>query len=197
MLTSVGRPALLAALLLLAGVLGAPAAGPSIYDQNFTVTDIGGSPRQLNDYRGKVLIVVNVASKCGFTDSNYQGLQQLYSKYREQGLEVLAFPCNQFGQQEPGSNAEIASFAKSQQGASFPLFAKVDVNGASAAPLFTWLKANTHGEDAQRDLGWNFVKFLLDRSGRPVRRYAWDFPPTLEADVQRLLAEPASQESEL
>ncbi|PRW60772.1 glutathione peroxidase [Chlorella sorokiniana] len=186
-----------AALLLLVGVLGAPAAGPSLFDQNFTATDIGGSPRQLSDYRGKVLLVVNVASKCGFTDSNYQGLQQLYSKYREQGLEVLAFPCNQFGQQEPGSNAEIAQFAKSQYGASFPLFAKVDVNGAGAAPLFSWLKANTLGEDAKRDLGWNFVKFLLDRNGRPFKRYAWDFAPALEADVQRLLAEPASEESEL
>lgn len=136
---------------------------------HLTVKLNGGESKALSDFRGKVLLIVNVASKCGFTPQ-YQGLQQLYARFRDQGFEVLGFPCDQFGHQEPGSDSEIRSFCHENYGIAFPLFAKIKVNGAGEDPLYTFLKRQKGGllSDA---IKWNFTKFLVDRHGRVVRRY--------------------------
>ena len=146
-----------------------------------------GEMLDLSGKLGKVLLVVNTASKCGFTPQ-YDGLEQLWRTYGERGFEVLAFPCNQFGQQEPGSAEEIDSFCKVNFGVSFPLMAKVEVNGPGADPLFDWLKAEAPGVLGTKAIKWNFTKFLIDRQGRVVRRYAPnDKPESLAADIEKLL----------
>jgi glutathione peroxidase len=157
----------------------------TIFD--FTVNDIAGKPVKLDRYRGKVLLVVNTASKCGFTPQ-YKGLEALYEKYHARGLEILGFPCNQFGGQEPGTEKEIAQFCELNFGVTFPLFAKVDVNGEQAAPVYKYLKAEKPGLLGSEAIKWNFTKFLVDRDGRPVKRYAPnDTPESLADDIEKAL----------
>ncbi|HEX7858371.1 MAG TPA: glutathione peroxidase [Sphingobium sp.] len=149
-----------------------------IYD--FTVRTISGQDAPLSDYRGRVLLIVNTASKCGFTPQ-YEGLEALYRDLQDRGLVVLGFPCNQFGAQEPGDAEEIASFCKLTYDVDFPMFAKVDVNGPQASPLFAWLKEEAPGLLGSKGIKWNFTKFLVDREGRVVDRYA----PTTKPDAIR------------
>jgi glutathione peroxidase len=156
-----------------------------IYD--FTVEDIAGKPVKLDRYKGKVMLVVNTASECGFTPQ-YQGLEKLYKQFHRKGLEVLGFPCNQFGEQEPGSEKEIASFCEVNYGVTFPLFRKIDVNGDNAAPLYKWLKKEKPGLLGTGAIKWNFTKFLVDRKGEVVARYAPnDTPESLQGDIEKLL----------
>jgi len=158
---------------------------PSIYD--ITVKDIHGEDVSLDRYRGKVMLIVNTASKCGFTPQ-YEGLEALYKKHHAKGLEVLGFPCNQFGAQEPGTESEIASFCELNYGVTFPMFAKVDVNGDDAAPLWQWLKTQKPGLLGSEGIKWNFTKFLVDRQGKVVARYApTDKPESIAADVEQFL----------
>ena len=157
----------------------------TLYD--FTVDDIQGKPVKLDRYKGKVLLVVNTASKCGFTPQ-YKGLETLYEKLHGKGLEILGFPCNQFGAQEPGSEAAIAQFCEVNYGVTFPLFAKVDVNGANAAPLYRYLKAEKPGLLGSEAIKWNFTKFLVNREGEVVARYAPnDTPESIAGDIQKKL----------
>jgi glutathione peroxidase len=154
---------------------------------DFTVKMPGGKELSLAEKAGKVLLVVNTASKCGFTPQ-YDGLEALWRKYGERGFEVLAFPCNQFGGQEPGSAEEIESFCKVNFGVSFPLMAKIEVNGANADPLYQWLKQKAPGVLGTKGIKWNFTKFLIGRDGKVVRRYGpTDKPEKLEADIEALL----------
>jgi glutathione peroxidase len=141
----------------------------AIYD--FTVRDIAGREVPLSDYRGKALLIVNTASKCGFTPQ-YEGLEALYRELGPRGLVVLGFPCNQFGAQEPGDAAEIANFCKLTYDVTFPMFAKIEVNGTQANPLYVWLKGEAPGVAGIEAIKWNFTKFLVDRNGRAVERYA-------------------------
>ncbi|KAK6116884.1 hypothetical protein DH2020_049375 [Rehmannia glutinosa] len=150
--------------------------------------DIDGNDVSLSKFKGRVLLIVNVASKCGLTSSNYSELSHLYEKYKTQGFEILAFPCNQFGGQEPGSNPEIKQFACTRFKAEFPIFDKVDVNGPNTAPVYQFLKSNAGGFLGDM-VKWNFEKFLVDKNGKVVERY----PPTtspfqIEKDIQKLLA---------
>ena len=157
----------------------------TLYD--FTVSDMAGQPVALDRYKGKVLLVVNTASKCGFTPQ-YKGLEALYRKYQDRGLAVLGFPCNQFGAQEPGNEQEIATFCETNFDVTFPMFAKVDVNGDNAAPLYRYLKSAKPGLLGTEAIKWNFTKFLVDRSGNVVARYAPnDTPESLEGDVAKAL----------
>ena len=157
----------------------------TLYD--FTVNDIAGQPVKLDRYQGKVVLVVNTASKCGFTPQ-YKGLETLYRKYKDQGLEVLGFPCNQFGAQEPGNEQEIATFCETNYDVTFPMFAKVDVNGDDTAPVYRYLKSEKPGLLGTEKIKWNFTKFLVDRSGKVVARYAPnDTPESLEGDVAKAL----------
>jgi glutathione peroxidase len=154
---------------------------------DFTATLPNGEALALADKLGKVLLVVNTASKCGFTPQ-YAGLEALWRKYRDRGFEVIGFPCNQFGAQEPGNAEEIASFCSLNYDVSFPLMAKIDVNGDGAAPLYQWLKAEAPGVMGTKGVKWNFTKFLIGRDGKVVRRYApTDKPEKLEADIEALL----------
>jgi len=154
---------------------------------DFTVRDIAGQNVSLADFRGKVLLIVNTASRCGFT-SQYEGLEALYRQLNDRGLVVLGFPCNQFGAQEPGSEQEIADFCKLTYGVSFPMFAKVDVNGPDASPLFVWLKDEAPGEPPAAPIKWNFAKFLVDRQGNVVDRFASAVTPDmLSEDIEGLL----------
>ena len=154
---------------------------------DFTVTTNRGEPLDLAEKKGKVLLVVNTASKCGFTPQ-YDGLEKLYEQYRDRGFEVLGFPCNQFGNQEPGDADEIAEFCKVNFGVSFPLMQKVDVNGAAASPLFDWMKGEAPGLMGSKAIKWNFTKFLIDREGKVVRRYApQDTPTRIARDIEKLL----------
>jgi glutathione peroxidase len=153
----------------------------------FTVSDIHGQPKNLADYKGKVLLIVNTASQCGFTPQ-YEGLQALYDRYRERGLLVLGFPCNQFGGQEPSDNAQIAQFCETKFSVTFPLFGKVTVNGGDAAPLYKYLRSAARGILGSERIKWNFTKFLVSKDGRLVKRY----PPThkpekLGDDIEALL----------
>lgn len=153
----------------------------------FSATDIDGVERSLSEYAGKALLIVNVASKCGFTPQ-YAGLEQLWRDYRDRGLVVLGFPCDQFGHQEPGDEAEIRSFCSLNYDVSFPMFAKIDVNGANAHPLWQWLKKEKGGLLGIGAIKWNFSKFLLGRDGRVVARYApTDTPASLAADIGKVL----------
>ena len=157
----------------------------TIYD--FTVDDIEGKPVKLDRFKGKVLLVVNTASKCGFTPQ-YKGLEALYRKYHERGLEVLGFPCNQFGAQEPGSEQEIATFCQTNYDVTFPMFAKIDVNGDATAPLYRYLKHEKPGLLGTEAIKWNFTKFLVDRDGSVVARYAPnDTPESIEREVAKVL----------
>ncbi|MEI6641576.1 MAG: glutathione peroxidase [Novosphingobium sp.] len=154
---------------------------------DFTVKMPGGKEMNLADKAGKVLLVVNTASKCGFTPQ-YDGLEALWRKYGERGFEVLAFPCNQFGGQEPGTADEIESFCKVNFGVSFPLMSKIEVNGANADPLYQWLKQKAPGVLGTKGIKWNFTKFLIGRDGKVVRRYGpTDKPEKLEKDIEALL----------
>ena len=158
----------------------------SIYD--FTVKDIHGKPVPFDRYKGKVLLIVNTASQCGFTPQ-YKGLETLYKKMHARGLEVLGFPCNQFGAQEPGGEEEIESFCEVNYGVTFPMFAKIDVNGDKAAPVYQYLKSAKPGLLGTEAIKWNFTKFLVNRSGAVVKRYApGDEPASIDAEVAALLA---------
>ena len=154
---------------------------------DFTVTTNKCEARDLEQKLGKVLLVVNTASKCGFTPQ-YDGLEELYQRYGDQGFEVLAFPCNQFGKQEPGDADEIEQFCKVNFGLTFPLMAKVDVNGDDASPLFDWMKAEAPGLMGSKTIKWNFTKFLIDREGNVVKRYGpADAPKGIAKDIEKLL----------
>jgi len=158
---------------------------PSIYD--FSVDDIHGKPVKLDKYRNKVMLIVNTASKCGFTPQ-YKGLEALYEKFHGKGLEILGFPCNQFGAQEPGTEQEIAQFCELNYGVTFPLFAKVEVNGANAAPVYKYLKAERPGLLGSEAIKWNFTKFLVDRKGNVLARYAPnDTPESMAGDIEKAL----------
>ncbi|MCA1197478.1 glutathione peroxidase [Sphingomonas sp. R647] len=146
-----------------------------------------GERTDLSSYAGDVLLVVNVASKCGFTPQ-YTGLEELHRRYGTRGFEVLGFPCNQFGAQEPGDAAEIANFCSLTYDVTFPVFGKVDVNGADAAPLYRWLKKEAPGLFGTEGIKWNFTKFLIDREGNVVERYAPQTKPEdIAADIEKLL----------
>ncbi len=149
------------------------------------LTRIDGSQTSLAEYRNKVLLIVNTASHCGFT-SQYAGLESLFRKYQDQGLVVLGFPCNQFGAQEPGDESQIASFCETKFDISFPMFSKVDVNGPHAHPLFVALKSKAKGVLGSEAIKWNFTKFLVNRDGEVVQRYA---PLTKPEDIQAEVAE--------
>lgn len=154
---------------------------------DFTVEAADGKPLDLSEKLGKVLLVVNVASKCGFTPQ-YEGLEELQRKYADRGFEVLGFPCNQFGAQEPGNAEEIASFCKLTYDVTFPVLRKVEVNGAGASPLYDWMKSEAPGLMGSKSVKWNFTKFLIDREGRVVRRYApTDAPAAIARDIEKLL----------
>ena len=157
----------------------------TLYD--FTAVDIKGQEIPLSTYRGKVLLIVNTASKCGFTPQ-YEGLEALYRDLQERGLVVLGFPCNQFGAQEPGDAAEIASFCSLTYDVSFPMFAKIDVIGPKENPLYAWLKAEAPGLLGTQSIKWNFTKFLVDGSGKVVGRFApADKPEALRKEILALL----------
>jgi glutathione peroxidase len=150
-------------------------------------TTIDGATKKLGDYAGKVMLIVNVASRCGFTPQ-YAGLEALYRKFADRGLVVLGFPCNQFGAQEPGSEKEIASFCSSTYDVTFPMFAKIDVNGEKAHPLYRLLKHDAPGILGSEAIKWNFTKFLVDREGHVVKRYAsTDTPDQIAKDIEGLL----------
>ena len=154
---------------------------------DFHATTLDGQDRDLGDYVGDVVLVVNTASKCGLTPQ-YEGLQQLYDDYADQGLVVLGFPCDQFGHQEPGDEAEIKNFCSLNYDVKFPLFAKVDVNGSNAHPLYKYLKKEAKGLLGSESIKWNFTKFLVDKDGNVVRRYAsTDTPQSIEKDVAAAL----------
>ncbi|WP_324075861.1 MAG: glutathione peroxidase [Erythrobacter sp.] len=154
---------------------------------DFTVTTNRGAELDLKEKLGKVLLVVNTASKCGFTPQ-YDGLEKLYQDYKDKGFEVLGFPCNQFGAQEPGNADEIEQFCKINFGVTFPLMAKIDVNGADASPLFDWMKSEKKGLMGTTAIKWNFTKFLIDRQGNVVKRYApTDKPDAIAKDIEKLL----------
>ena len=158
----------------------------TIFD--FHATSIRGDDVSLERYRGKVLLIVNVASRCGFTPQ-YTGLQSLYDKYHDRGLEILAFPCNQFGGQEPGSDEEVLSFCSLNYDVKFDLFSKVQVNGDQAHPLFQYLKQEDPGLLGSEGIKWNFTKFLVDRDGRVLKRFgSMTTPSQLESEIESLLA---------
>lgn len=153
---------------------------------DFTATSIAGQDVDLSEYRGKVVLVVNTASKCGFTPQ-YAGLEEVYERYRERGLVILGFPCDQFGHQEPGSEEEISEFCQLNYGVSFPMFAKVDVNGPEAHPLYAWLRSQKGGVLGDK-IKWNFTKFLIDPDGNVVGRYASTTKPEkIAGDIEKLL----------
>jgi len=155
---------------------------------DFSATSIEGREVDLSEYEGKAVLVVNTASKCGFTPQ-YEGLEELYRDYADRGLVILGFPCDQFGHQEPGDEEEIAEFCEVRFGVTFPLFAKIDVNGGDAHPLYRWLRSEKGGVLGDR-IKWNFTKFLVGRDGRPIRRYgSTTKPEKLRADIEAALAD--------
>jgi glutathione peroxidase len=159
----------------------------SVYD--FEALSIDGKPAHLSTQRGRVLLIVNTASACGFTPQ-FAGLEQLWADYRDQGLVVLGFPSNEFGAQDPGSNEQIASFCQLNFGVSFPMMGKVRVNGTEAHPLWQWLKAQAPGLLGTESVKWNFTKFLVGRNGQVLKRYApQDAPESLRKDIEAALAE--------
>ena len=156
----------------------------SIYD--FSAKTLQGKEIKLDNYRGKVVIIVNTASKCGFTPQ-YADLNSLYNKYKEHGLVILGFPCNQFGNQDPGTDEEIQSFCQVNYGVTFPMFSKIDVNGQNAHPIYKYLKNSLSGAITD-DIKWNFTKFLIDKTGKPIKRYGSNVKPVdLEADILEVL----------
>lgn len=157
----------------------------SVYD--FTGKTINGTDKAIADFKGQVILVVNTASKCGFTPQ-FKGLEGLYEKYKDKGLMVLGFPCNQFLSQDPGSDGEISEFCELNYGVTFPMFAKIDVNGDAAHPLFKHLTAAAPGLLGSKAVKWNFTKFLVDRKGNVIKRYApATKPEDMAADIERLL----------
>lgn len=157
----------------------------TVYD--FKAKTIDGREVPLSTYQGKVLLIVNVASKCGFTPQ-YSGLQKLYENHKAGGFEVLGFPCNQFGKQEPASESEIQNFCDLTFGVRFPLFAKIDVNGPKAHPVYEFLKNSKPGFLGMKSIKWNFTKFLIDRTGRPIKRYSPQTAPSvIEKDIEAAL----------
>ena len=156
---------------------------------DYSATTIDGKSKNLSDYDSKVILVVNTASQCGFT-KQYAGLQVLYTKYKDQGFEILAFPCNQFLNQEPASNTEISKFCQSKFGISFQLFSKIDVNGENAHPIFKYLSDATPGLLGSKMIKWNFTKFLINRHGMALKRFSPITEPSeMEKDILRLLEE--------
>jgi len=154
---------------------------------NFTTTDNKGQEFPFSQLKGKVVLVVNTASKCGFT-KQYSGLEELYKKYSDKGVEVIGFPCNQFGGQEPGSAEEIAEFCSLNFGVSFPLMKKIDVNGDNADPIYNWLKNQKSGLLGFKGIKWNFEKFLINQKGEVIQRYSsLTSPSTIENDIAKLL----------
>jgi glutathione peroxidase len=154
----------------------------------FEAVDIKGANVKLDNYRGQVVLIVNTASKCGFTPQ-FAGLEKLYEKFRDRGFAVLGFPCNQFGKQDPGNNGEIAEFCQMNYGVSFPMFAKIDVNGPDTHPLFQHLKSTAPGLLGTENIKWNFTKFLIDREGKVIDRFApLTKPEAIEEAVQKALA---------
>lgn len=154
---------------------------------SFSVKAADGSVVSLEKYKDQVVLIVNVASKCGFTPQ-YKGLEELYQKFQGKGFTILGFPCNQFGSQEPGSNEDIQSFCELNYGVTFPVMAKVDVNGNSADPLFQWLKESAPGFLGTEMIKWNFTKFLLGRNGEVIKRYApQDEPEKIKEDIEKAL----------
>jgi glutathione peroxidase len=156
----------------------------TVYD--FSARDIDGNEQSLGNWRGKTMLIVNVASKCGFTPQ-YKGLEELWRDRRDEGLVVLGFPCDQFGHQEPGDEAEIKNFCSTSYDVTFPLFAKIEVNGDNAHPLYQWLKQEAKGLLGSEAVKWNFTKFLIDAEGNVVRRYApTDKPEKIEKDLEKI-----------
>ena len=159
--------------------------GQTFFD--FKVRDLSGNEVSLDKYKGKTLLIVNVASKCGFTPQ-YTDLEKIYSDYKDQGLEILAFPCNQFGAQEPGDAEEIKNFCSLNYSVTFPLFQKIDVNGQNAEPMFQFLKESLPGILGSKAIKWNFTKFLVDKNGTPQKRYAPnDKPIDILEDIKKIL----------
>ncbi len=157
----------------------------SLYD--IRVKNNKGEEIELSKYKGKTLVIVNTASECGFT-SQYEGLQKMYEHLKDKGLEVLGFPCNQFGGQEPGNDSEIAGFCTGRFGVTFPIFSKVDVNGDQASPLFVYLKKEARGFLGTQKIKWNFTKFLVSKDGKVIKRYgSVDKPEKIEKDLQSIL----------
>lgn len=172
-------------ILLLISIWSFLMSAPSIYD--FEVVDIHHHKTNLSPYKGKVILIVNTASRCGFTPQ-FEGLEKLYKTYHNQGLVVLGFPCNQFGSQEPLNEPQIENFCRLDYGVTFPMFAKIDVNGPNAHPLYRYLKSNAPGIMGSEAIKWNFTKFLIDPNGRVLRRYAPSTTPeAIEADIKKLL----------
>lgn len=162
-----------------------PVSAQSVY--NFTAGDIDGNPVSLEQYKGKVVMIVNVASKCGLT-KQYEGLEALYKKYKDKGFVILGFPCNQFMGQEPGTEAEILEFCTVNYGVTFPLFSKIEVNGDGTHPLYQFLKKKLPGTGSKPDIEWNFAKFLIDRDGKPVERFnPRTKPEDTAASIEKLL----------
>ncbi|MCD7468008.1 putative glutathione peroxidase 5 [Datura stramonium] len=167
--------------------MGASSSVPQKSIHEFTVKDCKGKDVDLSIYNGKVLLVVNVASKCGFTNSNYTQLTELHNKYKDKGFEVLAFPCNQFLKQEPGTSEEAQQFACTRFNAEYPVFQKVRVNGPDAAPVYQFLKSSKGGFLGS-SIKWNFTKFLIDKEGKVIKRYGSTTAPlAIEADIQKAL----------
>jgi glutathione peroxidase len=167
------------------GTLNAGESMQNFYD--FDVQNIQGETVSLSKYKGDVVLVVNVASKCGYTPQ-YEGLETLYKTYHAQGFEILAFPCNQFKEQEPGTAKEIQNFCKVNYGVTFPLFAKIEVNGKNTAPLYVYLKAQAPGLLGSKNIKWNFTKFLIDKQGKVVKRYGSSTKPKeIASDIETLL----------
>jgi glutathione peroxidase len=166
-------------------VLSMPPSAGSVYE--FSAPLLDGRDLSLAEFKGRVLLIVNTASKCGFTPQ-YAGLEELYAAHRERGFEVLGFPCNQFGAQEPGTAADIGAFCERSYGVRFPMFSKIDVNGPGAHPLYGFLKKSKPGLFGSQRIKWNFTKFLIDRAGRPVARFAPSTKPhDLAARIESLL----------
>lgn len=154
---------------------------------SFNATSLAGAPVSLDTYRGKVLLIVNTASECGFTPQ-YAGLQKLYDQYESRGFSVLGFPCNQFGKQEPGEAAQIGAFCERNYGVTFPMFGKIDVKGGNAHPLYRYLTDEAPGIFGLKAIKWNFTKFLVDRNGNIVKRYAPSTKPDeIASDIEKLL----------
>ena len=154
---------------------------------SFSVQNSAGQTLSLEQYQGKVVLIVNVASKCGFTPQ-YKGLEELYEKYKDKGLVILGFPCNQFGSQEPGKNEEIQQFCQLNYGVTFPVMAKIEVNGDNTDPVYKWLKQSAPGILGTEMIKWNFTKFLINKEGQVVKRYApQDEPMSIAADIEKLL----------
>lgn len=155
--------------------------------ETLTANRLNGKEEALKDHLGKVVLIVNTASKCGFTPQ-YAGLEDLYKKFKDQGLVILGFPCNQFGKQEPGGSSDIEGFCQINYGVSFPMFEKIDVNGPQTHPLYDWLKNEKSGFLGSKKIKWNFTKFLLNRDGQVVQRYAPTTKPAdMASDIEALL----------